>query len=205
MGMLVFIEKQRPIRLCRQLQRRFIGIGGADHGNSSPPGLLRSGRGDLLPPGQLLLQRLPVIFRHTAAAGERTDAVSPQLRSLLDHMLQLIALGKAHIHGAADLRLTLRRGAGNDVHGDRRSIYRAEHCLIICPLPVTQYCLLSGLEPKHAGMGGLLTGEDERGVRRGDGIYKKSRHFPCLLSGLAESHSTNAILTEKLRICNGKT
>ena len=56
MGLLVFIEEQRPIRLGRQFQRLGIGICRKYRGDSTAPRLLRRRSGDFLPPGELFLQ-----------------------------------------------------------------------------------------------------------------------------------------------------
>ena len=100
MALFVFIKKQCGLRLSGPVKRGLITVQRVNRRDHAPPGLLRGGCGDLLPPGELFLSGLSVEPDHTAAAGKRQDLGGAQLRRLLDHMLNLIPFGVGHVDGS---------------------------------------------------------------------------------------------------------
>ena len=171
----VLVEQQRLIRQSRTLQGRLVRIQHQHLRNHTPAGLLGCGSGDLLPAFQLLFQAFLVRPGHAAFCRERHNLRRAQLRSLLDHVLQLIRLWKGHIHTDPDGCLGRR---GSVIHKRQAKLLRILHFTQpLLSAAVTQEDLFPLLQAKHLGVSGVFTGKP--GCLSGKLLrcYKKANHI----------------------------
>ena len=86
----IFIKQDGQLRLGRLRQGGGVAGQHRDPGNPSPAGLLRRRSRNFPPPVQLFFQGSFLRSGYAPGCGERDDFRSPQLRGLLNHMLQLV-------------------------------------------------------------------------------------------------------------------
>ena len=175
----MLIEEDGFVCFGGPLQSLFIGLHHQDLRDHPSAGLLSSGGGDFLPALQLLADALLIRPGDAPGGREGHDLCRPQLRSLLDHVLQLVCLGKGHIHAGPDLCL---RGAGAALSQGQSQALRVCHSTqALLPRSVTEQDLLPRFQPENLSVLGVFAGEGMGRTGKLPRSDKKTNHIINLI------------------------